>query len=456
MDQPEVVAGIVEGRSERQIIVVSAAAGITKKLRNYSVLATNTEDDTPEIKAIRDEIVERYDERYKSLGDKTRGALRDYGANLLMPGKPNPNFYISVGERLSAKYGGHLFEARSMAPAVIFGPDGKVDYPATMSAIQIQVHNSREKRLAIPGFYGFDDNLRIHLLDEGGSDRTGSLYGRATGWDYENWTDQPGIRSADPRIIAHAPTIGELTWREIREGANSGSKVLQGDSISDLGDSDITVTVRDTFKPDGLFTYAHKDSSRFREREIDLRHPVVAVSGRDDLAVINIDDLGMANSLGYSEGIFKRMRQLGLSLANYPTLEDYASITLHRTDNNAEAILELADYIRQNLITGGSDNVTIENMGVVSLIGEALHDRRTNAQAVARGIGSAAVHDITVTSIPGLQGPSTSFLVTHRPEDDLAEDKRPEDYVTTVNRLVRILHAYEVEGKSLLSGRKLA
>ena len=57
-------------------------------------------------------------------------------------------------------------------------------------------------RFILPGFYGADRLGRVHTLPRNGSDITGAVAAAALGAEiYENWTDVPGLMTADPSLV---------------------------------------------------------------------------------------------------------------------------------------------------------------------------------------------------------------------------------------------------------------
>lgn len=456
MAQPEVPAGVVEAGPENQIIVVSApGAGpktsnrVTEQLQTYAdTVKTGNER---AIRAERDDMVSLFDTLYDGLCESDRSELRNMVATQLTPGHRDTKAYFeSRGEASSAAYFARYIGAECLQPEVYFHGDGTVNYPKTKSAIREQTTGRRGK-IVIGGYFGLDEFGRTWLLGPGGSDRTGALYGGALGVPYHNFTDVHGIYTAPPKYVQAAYSVGELTRREVREGANAGSQVLQGDTIVDLDEFDtngVVISVKKASDPHGPHTLVVPDSSYFERRnvadEIARQKPVVALSARDDLTVINIDDLGMAEAVGYLSPILDKMRKLGLSLANLPSAEDFASITLHRTEQNGEAIADLVDFTRGRLLRK-SGAVTVEDMGVVTLIGEGLRDRRMNAEVIARTLGSASMHNISATPLPGLNSPSASFLVTHpNINGEWSPYEMPSDSSPTRN-LLKIIHKLELE-----------
>src|SRR6185436_14063471 len=131
-----------------------------------------------------------------------------------------------------------------------FDNEGRFDRAASVKSIQGIGALAVINRVVVPGFYGSDAQGNIKLFPRGGSDRTGAILASTLRMTYGNWTDRPGIYTADPRTVPDAKVIEELSRAEVREGAHGGSGILQGDALIDLNGSEVLTIVRDTFNPE--------------------------------------------------------------------------------------------------------------------------------------------------------------------------------------------------------------
>lgn len=412
MAHPEVVSGIIEDRPDQAIIITSAPGKdkdcdekMTDTLYRYSKLI---QADDPRALIVLDEIIGRYDSLYSSIDNSDRRDLRQTVADALTsPFHKTQDFIVSRGEFYSALYLATMTGLDMEYPEIKFGENGLVDRSATIVAIHRQVLSAKAGRLIIPGFYGEDKNGQLKLLPRGGSDRTGALYAAAFDWTYENWTDQDGIFSADPKLISDARFIPELSRSEVREGAHGGSGVLQGDTIVDLNGSNLVTVVRNTFNE------ALPGTMVLPCRPGNPEQPIVAVSGRK-LKSISIEDLGMADARGYVARLVLKAANLGMSIEHMPAAQDAISFTMH-DETIEDQLAEFKDYAASHSISKGS-KVEIQNKGVVYAVGEALRDPRVATRVLGKislRLCSQGLSFDAVVSHP--KSPSLAFLV--RPED---------------------------------------
>ena len=100
----------------------------------------------------------------------------------------------------------------------------------------------------IPGFQGLTANNRVTTLGRGGSDTSAVAVAAAIGADRcDIYTDVDGVYTTDPRIVAKARKLKNVTYEEMLELASVGSKVLQTRSVSLAMKEKVRVQVLSSF-----------------------------------------------------------------------------------------------------------------------------------------------------------------------------------------------------------------
>lgn len=103
----------------------------------------------------------------------------------------------------------------------------------------------------IPGFQGLSDKGRITTLGRGGSDTSAVAVAAAIKADRcDIYTDVDGVYTTDPRIVAKARKLKNVTYEEMLELASVGSKVLQTRSVSLAMKEGVRVQVLSSFIDD--------------------------------------------------------------------------------------------------------------------------------------------------------------------------------------------------------------
>jgi bifunctional aspartokinase / homoserine dehydrogenase 1 len=102
----------------------------------------------------------------------------------------------------------------------------------------------------VTGFIGATQDGRITTLGRNSSDFSGALIAHVV--DAEElviWTDVDGIYTANPRESAEARLLHELSYDEAHALAANGAKVLHPEVLPLAAQTEMTVWVRNTFKP---------------------------------------------------------------------------------------------------------------------------------------------------------------------------------------------------------------
>jgi aspartate kinase len=168
------------------------------------------------------------------------------------------NELISKGEYITtyimAKYLNIEFVP---AEKVIHFKKGKVDEEKTKSVLDFYL--KRHSQIAIPGFYGIDENKQITLLSRGGGDVTGAIITKLLNADiYENWTDVKGIKQVNP-IIMHSKQIKEMNYLDLEFMTTFDAKIVHKDCAKILQDTDAVLKVGSIFSPSTTPTLVFKN-----------------------------------------------------------------------------------------------------------------------------------------------------------------------------------------------------
>lgn len=100
----------------------------------------------------------------------------------------------------------------------------------------------------IPGFQGLSPEGRVTTLGRGGSDTSAVAVAAAIEADRcDIYTDVDGVYTTDPRIVAKAKKLKNVTYEEMLELASVGSKVLQTRSVSLAMKENVRVQVLSSF-----------------------------------------------------------------------------------------------------------------------------------------------------------------------------------------------------------------
>jgi bifunctional aspartokinase / homoserine dehydrogenase 1 len=107
----------------------------------------------------------------------------------------------------------------------------------------------------VTGFIGATQDGRITTLGRNSSDFSGALVAHVVeAEELVIWTDVDGIYTANPQDSAEAKLLHELSYDEAHALAANGAKVLHPRVLPLAAQTEMTVWVRNTFKPQGRGT----------------------------------------------------------------------------------------------------------------------------------------------------------------------------------------------------------
>ena len=118
---------------------------------------------------------------------------------------------------------------------------------------RIEQHLKSGKVVVVAGFQGISDtgSLEITTLGRGGSDTSAVAIAAALQADCcEIYTDVPGILTTDPRLVADAQLMAEITCDEMLELASLGAKVLHPRAVEIARNYGVQLVVRSSWSDD--------------------------------------------------------------------------------------------------------------------------------------------------------------------------------------------------------------
>jgi aspartate kinase len=175
-------------------------------------------------------------------GEQVSCALTALAINSLSPGSAQALLGNQIGIRTDSMF----------SKARILSIDSDV-LQATLDRKQIPI---------IAGFQGVDEKGQITTLGRGGSDTTAVAIAIAAKADRcEIYTDVDGVYTTDPRICPEARRIKSVTYDEMLEMANLGSKVLQIRSVELAAKYQMPVHVLSSMSLESLTSYQLREGT---------------------------------------------------------------------------------------------------------------------------------------------------------------------------------------------------
>jgi aspartate kinase len=309
------------------------------------------------------------------------------------------------GRVLAAALGATYIDA---AEVVFFDRAGRLDrrtFPAIAARCRIA------GRVVIPGFYGSDHAGEVKTFSRGGSDVTGAVVANALDATlYENWTDVSGVLMTDPRVVAEARPITEITYRELRELSYMGASVLHEEAVFPVREKGIPINIRNTNRPadPGTMIVAERDAGN---------QVVVGIAGTKGFTVIQIEKAMMNTEVGFGRRVLDAFERLGISYEHTPTGIDTLSVVVaDRQLVDASGTSKLEQVLEDLQATLRPDTLKVTpGMALIATVGQGM----THAVGTAaRLFSSLAKARVNVRMID--QGSSEQNIIVGVEEADLA------------------------------------
>jgi aspartate kinase len=190
-----------------------------------------------------------------AMGDTTDELLalaKKVSAN---PDRRELDMLLSAGERISMallslsirELGGDAISFTGSQSGIITN-DRHVDARIIeVRPFRVQDELARGRVVVVAGYQGVSYRREVTTLGRGGSDTTAVAMAAALDAEYcEICSDVDGVYTADPRVVPQAHRIGELSYEETQELAESGAKVLNAQAVEFAKSAGIAIYARAT------------------------------------------------------------------------------------------------------------------------------------------------------------------------------------------------------------------
>jgi aspartokinase/homoserine dehydrogenase 1 len=303
---------------------------------------------------------------------------------------------LSLGEGFSSRLMDDLLRAQGFAsswsdtdvlpPANDSYTDSLVDIEAAAPLLQ-QATSDETDILILPGFYGVNSLGKPQLMGRNGSDYSAACVAAALqARSCEIWKDVDGFFTADPRIVASAKCLDEVSYEEAMELSFFGAKVISAKALTPLMSAGIPCEIKNTYHPDLSGTLIHADTEK----------PAVVrgISNLDDVASITLQGGGMRGRVGVARRVMDALASQSISVLLIVQSSSEYSITLcvrSSEANRARRALEEAFHFE--LLHGLINTVSVmDQRSVITLVGDGMKHYRGIAARFLSAISAAGVN----------------------------------------------------------------
>ncbi len=408
--------------SENLVVVVSAMSGITDLLIQAAQQAAGNQPERmwETIETIRTKHLQVIDallpeesapvaEREQVITAVTArlDELNSYCQSIQVLGEVTSrgmDVISSLGERISAQIVAALLRVMGTPALAVEATQLIVTDRSFQNAVP-QMTPSREKIRktlhplfhqgfvpVVTGFIGATPEGITTTLGRGGSDYTGAILADCLDADeLWIWTDVDGVLTADPRVVAHARTIPEISFAEVGELAYFGAKVLHPKTIRPAVTRNMPLWVKNTFNPGFPGTRISQSATR-------ARGEISAVTTIKDLSILTVEGRGMLGVPGIAARTFGAVARTGASVQMITQSSSEQSICFTIPSKLSEDVVaSLEAEMSLELYRKDIDRIwSRDQVVILSIIGAGMRETPGVSARIFGALGKANINVIAI------------------------------------------------------------
>lgn len=240
------------------------------------------------------------------------------------------------------------------------------------------------KVVIVAGFQGVDPSSReITTMGRGGSDATAVALAVALGADAcEVYTDVDGVYSADPRIVASARKLEEISFDEMLELSASGAGILMTRSVEFGRRYNMPIHVRSSFNQmPGTWV-----------KEATMEQAIISGIAHDR-SEAKVTVRGVPDQPGVAAALFEPLAERGVNvdmIVQNVSHDGSTDISFTVPKAVASHAAEVAGKVATEM--GAAEVDLDENIGKVSLVGAGMKSHPGIAAGVFRALANAGIN----------------------------------------------------------------
>jgi aspartokinase/homoserine dehydrogenase 1 len=251
---------------------------------------------------------------------------------------------------------------------------------------KLQAHLLETDFLVITGYIASMHDGVATTLKRNGSDLSASIFGALLGANSVTiWTDVDGVFSADPRRVPEAEVVPELSYQEAAELAYFGAKVIHPSTMSPAIAHNITVWIKNTFKPEAPGTKISAASP--------MDMPIKGFAAVEDMVLINVEGTGMIGIPGVAHKVFGALRDVEVSVVMISQASSEHSICFAVPRIHAElAKKTVQETFVVEMQRGEIQTVDMtEGCCIIAMVGDGMIERLGMAGKFFSALGKAGI-----------------------------------------------------------------
>ncbi|GIU51942.1 bifunctional aspartate kinase/homoserine dehydrogenase I [Shewanella sairae] len=321
------------------------------------------------------------------------------------------------GEKLSAALMIEVMKSFNHSADLLLPESLLVGYgPQLESAVDIEASKLRFKAInldsaqvwVMPGFTAGDSQGNIVTLGRNGSDYSAAVLSACLGASCcEIWTDVDGVYNTDPRVVADAKLLSQLSYQEAMEVSYFGAKVLHPKTVAPIAQYHIPCYIRNTFNPAAVGTLV---SDQPDETGLNVK----AISNLDDQTMFDVSGPGMKGMVGMASRTLGAISRSGVSVSLITQSSSEYSISFCvATEDASKAKSALELEFELELKSDILEPIEMRHhLAIVSLIGDGMRTHKGVAAKFFQALAQATVNIVAIAQ--GSSERSISAVVEQR------------------------------------------
>ena len=373
MDSYQQIASIVKNhlRLTKVLVIVSAIKGMTNKLINFYEKSCSEEQDCALIiediyndhfqliKKLFDEDSSEYKNTLELLQNNIED-LKHLGSliKLIRPSADIYDLFVSYGERLSTfilsdYLSFHDFKSEVMLSDKIIRTDDNFGHALPLlEETEVLVKekllplliSDKKSIICVSGYFGSTKDNKISTLGRGGSDLSAAIIAYALRNTYLckiiYWKDVKGFLDADPRVAEKTSLIKQISYKEAKELAFFGTKVLHPLCLDINEKGEILSEVR-------FFNEPESEEFTTISKEIVQGEGVIkAITSMEKLSMVTIEGDTMIPLSGTAAKLFSLLGENNINVV---------FISQSSSENNITFGIEYDDSMKVSFLLRNSD-----------------------------------------------------------------------------------------------------
>ena len=316
---------------------------------------------------------------------------------------PEPREYdalISTGENVSAALlsmsiiakGGNAISLTGPQAGIFTSNGHKRAKILDVKPDRIQAELGQKKVVVVTGFQGVSEYNDVTTIGRGGSDTSAVVLAAALGLkECDIFTDVDGVYTTDPRKVAGAKKLTEVSYDEMLELASMGAQVLHPRAVECAKENGIILHVRSSFSRD--------EGTRIKEKDaMELNRSVTGIALKKDEAKISVvgvnDQPGAAGTLFTELG--KHNVNIDMIIQSNEEQNETNTITFTVSEDDYEEAKKVTEQVAKTIGASRVDGDT--NIAKISIVGVGMISKPGVAATMFKTLGDNNVNIQLITT----------------------------------------------------------